>query len=390
MKNKVSILLRLIKHGGDSAIVRLLKRWDGVSLPPSRFAIPMRQAQSALRRLPRDKRKILELSARRISEYHKKEKRHITSSWMTSSNGLRLGQRVTPVDSVGIYVPGGRFAYPSTVLMTAIPARIAGVGRLVMATPPRHMTDDVLAAAVIAGVDTIYQVGGIAAVGALAYGTESIPRVDLIVGPGGIWVTEAKRQIYGDSGIDMLAGPSEIVIFADDGASIAHIAADMMAQTEHDPAAKAYLLSTDPSLITAVRNRIEGKYRPQCQFIRVKDMTGAARQINKLAPEHLSLNMRRPERFLPRIKNAGAIFLGAFSPVACGDYWAGPSHVLPTGRAARFSSGLSVQTFLKRSSVIGVSPGLLKREGDRIARFAEMEGLRFHALSIRTRIAEPK
>jgi histidinol dehydrogenase len=292
------------------------------------------------------------------------------------------------VDSAGLYVPGGRFAYPSTVLMTAIPAKVAGVRRIVIATPPRHLTDAVLAAASLAGVREIYQLGGVAAVGALAFGTRTVPRVDLIVGPGGAWVTEAKRQVFGEAGIDLLAGPSEIVLLADRSVPARYVASDMMAQAEHDPLARATLVSPDASVLRAVRGEVEPRFRAQCRFEKVRDWARAAARANALAPEHLSLMVRRPKALLPLIRNAGAIFAGAWSPVAAGDYWAGPSHVLPTGGSARFSSGLSVQTFLKRSSLIEVSRAAIRRKARSIAALAESEGLVRHAASLRARLED--
>jgi histidinol dehydrogenase len=386
LQNQVHAILKRILTQGDAAVAALARRWDQSSLKPGQWKVPRPQWRAALRRLPADKRAVLGAAARQVESFHREEKRRLAGSWTRSRAGLVLGQRVQPVDSVGLYVPGGRFAYPSTVLMTAIPARVAGVRRLVMTTPPRHLTDEVLAAAELAGVDDIFQLGGIAAVGALAYGTRTVPRVDLIVGPGGAWVTEAKRQVFGQVGIDLLAGPSEIVLLADQSAPPGFAAADMMAQAEHDPLARATLISPDAAVLRAVEKAIEARFRPQCRFLKARDWRHAAEQANALAPEHLSLMVRRPRALLPRIRHAGAIFLGPWSPVAAGDYWAGPSHVLPTGRSARFSSGLSVQTFMKRSSVISLSKQVIRRNAAAIARFAEAEGLVYHAASVTARL----
>jgi len=299
-----------------------------------------------------------------------------------------VGQKVSPVDAAGLYVPGGRYAYPSTVLMTAIPARAAGVRRIVMTTPPRHLTAEVMAAAALAGVDEVYQLGGVAAVGALAYGTKTVKPVDLIVGPGGVWVTEAKKQVFGDVAIDALAGPSEIAVVADLGAPPSFAAADMMAQAEHDPEAVAWLLYRDSRVKDAVKAQIAVRFLSQCKFEKIKDWDRAVERVNEIAPEHLSLMVKNPERLMKKIRHAGAIFLGPWSPVAAGDYWAGPSHVLPTGGSARFSSGLSVQTFMKRSSVIGLSRSVMKRQAAGIARLAEAEGLVYHAASVRARLKD--
>ncbi len=364
----------------------LLKRWDGVKLKPSQWRIPLSQGREALRRLPRERQTSLRDAARQVERFHRWERRRLGTTWAQTADGLTVGQRIVPVDSVGVYVPGGRFAYPSSVLMAALPAKVAGVRRIVMVTPPRHVTDEVLAAAALAGVTEIYRIGGIGAVGALAYGTRTIPKVDLIVGPGGAWVTEAKRQVFGEVGIDLIAGPSEVAVLADRTTSPRFAAADLMAQTEHDPLARAVLLSPDARTIAAVKGLVEKRFRPQCSFVKTKNWADAVAKANALAPEHLSLLVKKPERLLNGVRNAGAIFLGPWSPVAAGDYWAGPSHVLPTGRAARFMSGLSVQTFLKRSSIIRLSEPLMRKKARTIARLAEAEGLVYHAASLKARL----
>jgi histidinol dehydrogenase len=385
LQNKVRTILNQIKRQGDPAVARLLRRWDGVSLKPREWRVPLDRVRKALRDLPSARRSILLDAARQIERFHRAERKHLVSTWSRTKGGLTVGQLVRPVESAGLYVPGGRFAYPSTVLMTAIPAKVAGVERIVMATPPRHLTAEVLAAAALAGVHEIYQLGGVAAVGALAFGTRTVASVDLIVGPGGAWVTEAKRQVFGEVGIDLLAGPSEIVLLADDSAPPSFVAADMMAQAEHDPLARATLISPSKRTLQRVRESVEPRFRLQCRFLKARDWAEAAGQANRLAPEHLSLMVRHPRAILPMIRNAGAIFLGPWSPVAAGDYWAGPSHVLPTGRSARFSSGLSVQTFLKRSSLIGLSKALIQKKARAISALAEAEGLVYHAASLRAR-----
>jgi histidinol dehydrogenase len=269
--------------------------------------------------------------------------------------------------------------------MTAIPARVAGVERVIVCTPPKRLTAEVLAAAALAGVDEIYRIGGPAAIGAMAYGTKTVKAVDLIVGPGGAWVTEAKRLVFGRVGLDMLAGPSEIVVVAGRGAPPRAVAADLMAQAEHDPLARAIVVSPDARLLAAAREAVHPSLKRQCRFEKVRDILAAVERANQLAPEHLSLMVPNPERWVSRVNNAGAVFLGSSSPVAAGDYWAGPSHVLPTAGSARFSSGLSVGTFLKRTSVIGLSPEALRRAAPGIARFAAAEGLSRHAASVQER-----
>ncbi len=385
LQSKVTSILNDIQKRGDSAIQAALLRFDGVDIKPSGWKVPLARAKTALKNLAREKRQTLEVCAKRIRLFHEAERRHSPRSWRERVAGTVLGQEVRPVESVGAYVPGGRFAYPSTVLMTCIPARVAGVGRVVVCTPPKHLTEEVLAASVLAGVDELYQIGGVAAVGAMAFGTKTVPGVDLIVGPGGAWVTEAKRQVFGKVGIDMLAGPSEIVILADRSVPAEWLAADMMAQAEHDPLARATLISLNAEVLSRVRRGIAPLYRKQCRFFQARSWAMAMEEANRLAPEHFSLAVSSPSLMLSKVRNAGAVFVGPYSPVAAGDYWAGPSHVLPTGRSARFSSGLSLQSFLKRTSVIEIPPRVLGQVSPLIAGFAEAEGLRCHAASVRGR-----
>ncbi|MBK8870309.1 MAG: histidinol dehydrogenase [Elusimicrobia bacterium] len=385
LTSKVTKILEDVRRRGDRAVRAALRRFDGIDAAPSSWRVPLSETTAALKRLPVERRRTLEQCAKRIRDYHVAEYRHSPRSWKERLGGTWVGQEVRTVDSVGAYVPGGRFAYPSTVLMTCIPARVAGVRRVVVCTPPRHLTDEVLAAAALAEADELFRIGGVAAVGALAYGTATVQPVDLIVGPGKAWVTEAKRQVFGTVGIDMLAGPSEIVILADRSAPADWVAADMMAQAEHDPMARSTLIALDAGVLTAVRRAVAPALRKQCRFVKVKDWPAAAAEANRLAPEHLAVAVKKPSSLLPLLRNAGAMFLGAASPVAAGDYWAGPSHVLPTARSARFSSGLSVQTFLKRSSVIEISDRAMAHAAPLVARFAESEGLTYHAQSARSR-----
>ncbi len=385
MHNKVRDILEDVRRRGDPAVAAALKRFDGVDLPPARWRVKPSELESALGRITPERRQILSEAVKNVRRFHEAERRRVVKDWSETRKGVTVGQRVTAVDAAGLYVPGGRFAYPSTVIMTAIPAKAAGVKRVVMVTPPRHLTDEVKAAAYLTGVDEVYQIGGVAAVGALAHGTRTVKAVDLIVGPGGAWVTEAKRQVFGLVGLDALAGPSEIVIIFDGSAPVSFAAADLMAQGEHDPLARATLISTDAEALKAVRAGVDPRFRAQCRFVKARDLKDAAERSNTIAPEHLSLMVRNPKGLLPLIRHAGAIFLGAWSPVAAGDYWAGPSHVLPTARSARFSSGLSVQTFLKRSSIIGVSEAAMKKNARRVAVLPEAEGLTEHARSLRVR-----
>jgi histidinol dehydrogenase len=287
--------------------------------------------------------------------------------------------------AVGIYVPGGRFSYPSTVLMTAIPALMAGVERVAIVTPPARLSFELLAAAHIAGVTEIYQVGGPAAVAALALGTKTIAAVDMIVGPGNALVTEAKRQLFGTIGIDSIAGPSELVVVADESAPAEFVAADLAAQAEHDPDSRSVLISISKQLIKDVKAAIPKSLLGQCELVYEPTVKRAALKANALAAEHVQIILRNPTDVLDQLKNGGAFFLGAWSPAVMGDYWAGPSHVLPTDRSARFASGLSVMTFLKRSSFIDISSGAFQKGAPAALTIAEKEGLVQHANALRLR-----
>lgn len=312
----------------------------------------------------------------------------MSKSWTSTRGSVKIGQLMRPVDSVGLYIPGGRFPYPSTVLMTAIPARVAGVKRVVMASPAKNLTPEVLAAASLAGCDEIYRVGGPGVIAALAYGTSRIRKVDFIVGPGNQYVTEAKRQVFGDVGIDSLAGPSEVVILADKDTPVDYVLYDLQAQAEHDPEARSLLIATDQALIRSVKAKLSKELRARVECRYVPTLARALEVANDVAPEHLELLVKNAERCLPHIRHASAIFLGRATPAALGDYVAGPSHVLPTHRAARFSSGLSVATFIKRSSVIGYSAKTGERQDWEAALvMGQTEGMDNHANSLRCRMS---
>ena len=382
--NSVGRILDSVKTRGDKALYEMIRRFDGVRITGG-LKIPRARCANALKTLGPPLRRSLEESARRIRRFHEEENRRITKSWRFSNDGALLGQEIRPVDSVGIYVPGGRFAYPSTVLMTAIPARSAGVKRVALCTPPKRLDEMILAAAMIAGVDEIYRVGGPAAIGAMAFGTKQIRPVDLIVGPGNALVTEAKRQVFGTVGIDSLAGPSELVVIADSSAPAAALALDLEAQSEHDPDARGLLISLDRRLLEEVRRKVAPDLRPQCEFVFAPTPAKAIQLANRWAPEHLEICARNAPQILRGIRHAGAVFLGPWSPAVTGDYWAGSSHVLPTARAARFSSGLSVMTFLKRTSVIALSQAAFGRAAPVCRRIAEAEGLSYHERSVAVR-----
>jgi histidinol dehydrogenase len=357
-----------------------------------------RELRAALDGLNREDRAALESAAERIRVYHEKQ---IVTSWQyTESDGTVLGQKVTPLDRVGLYVPGGKAAYPSSLLMNAMPAKVAGVGEIIMTVPtPRGEKNPlVLAAAAIAGVDRVFTVGGAQAVGALAYGTASVPQVDKIVGPGNQYVAAAKRRVFGVVGIDMIAGPSEILVICDGATDADWVAMDLFSQAEHDEIAQAILLCPDAAYIERVAASMDKLLAsmPRAEIIRAslanrgaliltRDLDEACAIANRIAPEHLELSVANPEALAAKIRHAGAIFMGRYSSEALGDYCAGPNHVLPTSRSARFSSPLGVYDFQKRSSIIQVSPAGARSLGEVAARLADGEGLPAHAASARYR-----
>jgi histidinol dehydrogenase len=402
VERAIGEILEAVRTRGDAALVEFTARFDRwTPASAASLQVPIEDARAALRDLPAREREALELAAVRIRTYHE---RQVQDSWrVDGGDGTVLGQQVTPIDRVGLYVPGGKAAYPSSVLMSAIAAKVAGVRELVMVTPTPDgvMNGPVLAAAALAGVDRIARVGGAQAIGALAFGTSTIPAVDKIVGPGNAYVAAAKRRVFGRVGIDMIAGPSEVLVIADASANPDWVAMDLFSQAEHDEVAQAILLTPDESLIERVaasmrrqlgemprRAIIEASLGARGALIRVRDLEEACEIANRIAPEHLELAVADPERLLAKIRHAGAIFLGHHSSESLGDYCAGPSHVLPTARTARFSSPLGVYDFQKRSSVIGVSPAGARRLGPMAATLARAEGLEAHARSAEWRMGE--
>jgi histidinol dehydrogenase len=390
-------IVNAVRRGGDRALFALTRRLDGVRLTRRSIVVPPEAMAACHAALPAGVRRDLELAARRIRAFHRRQRER---SWLwRDPSGARVGQAIRPLERVGVYVPGGRAVYPSTVLMTVIPARVAGV-REVIAVSPGEPNPVVAAACHLAGVDRLYRVGGAQAVAALAWGTESVPRVDKIVGPGSIWVATAKRLCYGQVDIDSIAGPSEVLIVADGSADAGLVAADMLAQAEHDPLAAAVCVTTDRRLAARVAAALGEQLaclprravaaRALAAFgavVVVRSLAEAVALANRLAPEHLELLVRRPGRWLPRITSAGAVFLGPWAPEAFGDYLAGPNHVLPTGGTARFASPLGVYDFVKRTSVIGAGPRTLRRLGPAVVRLARLEGLDAHGRAVERRLA---
>lgn len=389
----VQKIIAQVRSQGDRALFHYTRLFDKVDI--SSLEVTGEELEAALEQTDKALLSVLSSAAENIKAYHSRQKR--TGFSFSPEPGVVLGQKVTPLEKVGIYVPGGTAAYPSTVLMTAIPAKIAGCGEIIMVSPP-DIAPEILAAAKIAGVDKIFRVGGAQAIAALAYGTQTIPRVDKIVGPGNAYVAEAKRQVFGQVAIDMIAGPSEILIIADEKSSPAHIAADMLSQAEHDRLASAVLITTSRSLAEQVQKELKAQVsrlprkeiaqaslEGQGKIILAASIPQAMEISNRLAPEHLELMVESPMDYLDAIKNAGSVFLGRYCPEPVGDYWAGPNHTLPTGGTARFSSPLSVDDFVKKSQFTAYSQEALQKAGDKIAYFAQAEGLHAHARSITIR-----
>lgn len=400
VNNVVKEVLQRVKSEGDAALLDYTAKFDRLTLASAaELEIPRERMLKALENIPASQREALELAAERVRLYHECQK---SESWSyVEADGTMLGQQVTALDRVGLYVPGGKAAYPSSVIMNAVPAKVAGVPELIMVvpTPDGEVNEMVLAAAIICGVDRVFCIGGAQAVAALAYGTQSVPQVDKIVGPGNIYVATAKRMVFGTVGIDMIAGPSEILVVCDGKTDPDWIAVDLFSQAEHDEDAQSILVTPDADFAQRVCDSMERLLptMPRAQIIRtaleargaiivVDDMAQAIEMINLIAPEHLELSVEDPQSMLPKIRHAGAIFMGRYTAEALGDYCAGPNHVLPTSRTARFSSPLGVYDFQKRSSLIMCSAEGADTLGQVAAILADGEGLQAHAASARYRL----
>ena len=398
----VAGIIGSVRSNGDDALLAYTEKFDKVRL--SGLEVTEAELQEAFAATDPALLKIMEEAAENIRAFHRAQVR--TGFTLEQPGGIVLGQKVTPIEKVGIYVPGGRAAYPSTVLMDTIPAKIAGCSQIVMVTPPDRsgkVNPVILAAAKIAGVDRIFKVGGAQAVAALAYGTRSVPQVDKIVGPGNAFVAEAKRQVFGKVAIDMIAGTSEILIIADGKSDPYHAAADLLSQAEHDPMASAVLVTDDAALAEAVSGELERQIPllPRAQIAResidkngkiivADDLDAVIAIANQIAPEHLELMVDEPFAYLDQIRNAGSIFLGRNCPEALGDYFAGPNHTLPTSGTARFSSPLGVDDFVKKSQFTYYTRDALAKVGQKVAAFARQEGLEAHARSVTVRIEDTK
>ncbi len=394
----VSDVICDVRENGDEALYRLTEKFD--KMRPESLILSEAEKRKLLDKVPLQLRRTMERAAENIFAFHEKQKQN---SRIDCEDGRIMGQRVIPLKRVGLYVPGGTAAYPSSVLMNAIPAKVAGVDEIVITTPPKSegISPAVVCAADIAGVKEIITVGGAQAVAALAYGTQSVRRVDKIVGPGNIFVAIAKRLVFGSVDIDMFAGPSEVLVIADESADPAYLAADLMSQAEHDPMAASILIATSEEIINKVNVEIEKQLATLSRgdIIRkslesygsavvVSDLSEAAAISDVVAPEHLELAVAEPFELLPKIRNAGSVFLGKYTPEPLGDYYAGPNHVLPTNGTARFSSPLSVDSFVKKSSFLYYEKSALLSAGDDIISFAQAEGLDAHANSIKVRMRD--
>lgn len=399
VEKPVKAILQAVERSGDKAVLRFTKQFDKVSLKPDQLKVTPEEIREAYFHIRKDEGDALRFAAQRITAFHERQR---TKTWMYQDGAATLGQVVTPIDAVGVYVPGGKAVYPSTVLMSAIPAKVAGVQRIVMCTPPQKggINPYLLVAADIAGVTEIYRIGGVQAIGALAFGTKTIPKVDKIVGPGNIYVATAKRMLYGTVGIDMVAGPSELLVVADDDAKPAHVAADLLCEAEHDEDAQVWLVTTSASLakevVCLVESQLKGLQREKIAaksiarhsvaFV-VTTMDEAIDVANEIAAEHLTLSVDEPFDYLEKIRHAGALFLGRYTPPSVADYIAGPNHVLPTGATARFFSALSIHDYTKISNIVHYTKEELSKVKDHLVRLANIEGFDAHAKSAQSRFS---
>ncbi len=398
VQDQVSAIIADVRARGDQALIDFSRTYDRVDLKALGIRVTDAEIDAALASIPAETREALEFAKARIEAHHARQRP--TDETYTDAAGVTLGHRWTSVDAVGLYVPGGTAAYPSSVLMNAVPAQVAGVPRIVMVVPAPdgQIAPLVLAAARLAGVHEVYRVGGAQAVAALAFGTDTIAPVDKIVGPGNAYVAQAKRQVFGKVGIDMVAGPSEVLVIADADANADWIAADLLAQAEHDTAAQSILVTDSEDLAQRVTAAVEGmletlpraeiaraSWRDHGAVIKVRDLDEAPALVDRVAPEHLEIQAADADRLAARIRHAGAIFIGAYTPEAIGDYVGGTNHVLPTARSARFSSGLSVLDFMKRTSILKLDAEALEKVGTAAVRLAEVERLQAHGRSVSIR-----
>jgi histidinol dehydrogenase len=396
----VRTVLKAIQRGGDAAVSRYTQKFDKVSIKPEAFRITPDQIREAYFKIRKEDGDALRYAAHRITAFHERQKAG-ARTWMYQDGTITLGQTILPLDAVGLYVPGGKAVYPSSVLMSAIPAKVAGVRRTVMCSPtPRaEMSPHLLVAADIAGVDEVYRIGGVQAIGALTYGTKTISRVDKIIGPGNIFVATAKRLVYGLVDIDMIAGPSELLVLADAGANPNHVAADLLCEAEHDENASVWLVTNSTELAretvrrvheqlkSLARQKIAGRsiHHNAIAFV-VPGVDEGIALANEIAPEHLTLSVENPFKYIEKVRHAGALFIGRYTAPAVADYVAGPNHILPTGGAARFHSALSLDAYTRKSNIVSYTKEDLYNVKDHVIRLAQMEGFTAHAQSVEVRL----
>jgi histidinol dehydrogenase len=404
LESEVRSILKDVRKRGDKALVHYTRVYDDLRIPIHELQVKRSEVKEARRKVPRDFLETLKKAARRIRTFHQLLGRRLLRSLKGEEKGIHLEQVMRPLERVGIYIPGGKASYPSTVLMAAIPAKTAGVQEIVMVTPPQKegISPAVLAAADLAGVDRIYRIGGVQAIAALAYGTKSVPKVDKIVGPGNQYVATAKRLVYGEVDIDMVAGPSEIVIVSDERMPPSFVAADLISQAEHDEMALAILITNSEAFGRRVKKELETQLSSlkrrnvaseslnrRGAILIVKNLRQAMQMVNRIAPEHLELLVSRPFSMIKGVRHAGAVFVGPYTPEAIGDYMAGPNHILPTAGTARFSSPLGVEDFIKRTNLMSFTRRALRRFEKDVKRFSEWEGLEGHAQAVQMRIRRP-
>lgn len=399
VETAVRKILKAVERGGDKGVLRYAKKFDHVTLRPEQLRVTAEEIKAAYHHIRKDEGDALRLAAQRVVQFHERQR---TKTWMYQDNGATLGQMVLPLDAVGLYVPGGKAVYPSSVLMSAIPAKVAGIRRVVMCTPSGKtgINPYLLVAADIAGVDEVYRVGGVQAIGAMAFGTTTIAKVDKILGPGNIYVATAKRLLYGTVGIDMVAGPSELLVLADETASPELVAADLLCEAEHDEDAKVWLVTPSAKLAKEAVRAVESQLKQAARsailaksiarhavaFV-VASMDQAVEVANQIAAEHVAVSVERPFDYLEKVRHAGALFLGRYTPPAVADYVAGPNHVLPTGGTARFFSALSVNDYVKISNIVSYTKEELQRVREPLSRLAHIEGLEAHAKSAESRFS---
>ncbi|MCX7940564.1 MAG: histidinol dehydrogenase [Endomicrobia bacterium] len=378
---KVAKIIEDVKNFGDQAVIKYASLYDDVSITKSEDLV---EKVHINKKLGKHFVSAIDLAIKNVKKFHNEEYKKIKKLWTTKYNGIITGQKFVPLESVGIYIPGGKYGYNyiSTLLMAVIPAQVAGVKNVVVVTPPRNVTNYFLYTAYKLGIKEVYKIGGVQAIAALAFGTQTVPKVEMVVGPGNIWVTEAKRQLVGVVGIDLLAGPSEVVVVGDEESNSEEIAYELLAQAEHDKNAKSYFIGLSKNVIYKVKKFITTyalEFLPQIKIIYQPNIDKACELINNIAPEHLTLLTKKHQIFLKKVNNAGAIFYGDHPSAVFGDYIAGPSHVLPTGQTAKFSSGLSVVSFLKKISIVKLSQKAVKSLSPHVITLAKVEGMHWHS-----------